>query len=88
MSISKFSLVQAVTWNPNRKTSETVSKKRRVLKQAHSRCGLIISVISCYTALMSASIFDTIDSAMLTRIQSLRLMDDDFMTVVFGGITS
>ena len=49
---------------------------------------MIISVISCYTALMSASIFDTIDSAMLTRIQSLRLMDDDFMTVVFGGITS
>lgn len=34
---------------------------------------------------MSASIFDTIDPKMLQRIQSLRLMDDDFMTVVFGG---
>lgn len=34
---------------------------------------------------MSASIFDTIDHKMLQRIQSLRLMDDDFMTVVFGG---
>ena len=34
---------------------------------------------------MSASIFDTIAPKMLQRIQSLRLMDDDFMTVVFGG---
>lgn len=32
-----------------------------------------------------ASIFDTIDPAMLRRIQALRLMDDDFMTVVFSG---
>ena len=31
----------------------------------------------------TASIFDTIDQKMLSRIQSLRLMDDDFMTVVF-----
>lgn len=34
---------------------------------------------------MSASIFETIDPAMLKRIQALRLMDDDFMTVVFSG---
>lgn len=32
-----------------------------------------------------ASIFDTIDPVMLRRIQSLRLMDDEFMTVVFSG---
>ena len=31
------------------------------------------------------SIFDTIDPAMLARIQAMRLMDDDFMTVVFDG---
>ncbi|MDY6398161.1 MAG: PD-(D/E)XK nuclease family transposase [Treponema sp.] len=28
---------------------------------------------------------DTIDPAMLARIQAMRLMDDDFMTVVFDG---
>lgn len=33
----------------------------------------------------SASIFETIDPKMLARIQALRLMDDDFMTVVFSG---
>ena len=32
-----------------------------------------------------ASILDTIDTAMLARIQAMRLMDDDFMTVVFDG---
>jgi hypothetical protein len=32
-----------------------------------------------------ASILDTIDPAMLARIQAMRLMDDDFMTVVFDG---
>ena len=32
-----------------------------------------------------SSIFDTIDPAMLARIQAMRLMDDDFMTVVFDG---
>jgi len=31
------------------------------------------------------SILDTIDPAMLARIQAMRLMDDDFMTVVFDG---
>ena len=31
------------------------------------------------------SFLDTIDPAMLARIQALRLMDDDFMTVVFDG---
>lgn len=34
---------------------------------------------------MSASIFDTIDPKMLERIRALRLIDDDFMTAVFGG---
>ena len=34
---------------------------------------------------MSASIFDTIDPKMLARIRALRLIDDDFMTAVFGG---
>ena len=34
---------------------------------------------------MSASIFDTIDPRMLERIRALRLIDDDFMTAVFGG---
>ena len=32
-----------------------------------------------------ASILDTIDPAMLARIQAMRLMDDDFMTVIFDG---
>ena len=31
------------------------------------------------------SFLDTIDPAMLARIQAMRLMDDDFMTVVFDG---
>ena len=30
-------------------------------------------------------IFESIDPAMLARIQAMRLMDDDFMTVVFDG---
>lgn len=34
---------------------------------------------------MSASIFDTIAPKMLERIRALRLIDDDFMTAVFGG---
>ena len=32
-----------------------------------------------------SSFLDTIDPAMLARIQAMRLMDDDFMTVVFDG---
>ena len=32
-----------------------------------------------------SNIFDKIDPVILTRIQSFRLMDDDFMTVVFDG---
>ena len=34
---------------------------------------------------MKGSIFDTIDPQTLERINQLRLMDDDFMTVVFDG---
>lgn len=34
---------------------------------------------------MANSIFDTINPKMMARIQALRLMDDDFMTVVFDG---
>ena len=34
---------------------------------------------------MAASIFDTIAPKMLERIRALRLIDDDFMTAVFGG---
>ena len=37
---------------------------------------------------MGASIFDTIDPAMLSRIRALRLIDDDFMTAVFGSNTA
>lgn len=34
---------------------------------------------------MASSIFDTIEPKMMARIQALRLIDDDFMTVVFDG---
>ncbi|MBP5158017.1 MAG: PD-(D/E)XK nuclease family transposase [Treponema sp.] len=34
---------------------------------------------------MNTSLSESIDPAMLSRIQALRLMDDDFMTVVFSG---
>ncbi len=34
---------------------------------------------------MSTNSINTIDPKMLARIQALRLMDDDFMTVVFSG---
>ena len=34
---------------------------------------------------MGKDIFDTIDPKMMARIQELRLIDDDFMTVVFSG---
>ena len=36
---------------------------------------------------MKQSPFDTIDPKMLARIQALRLMDDDFMSIVFDGDT-
>ena len=39
----------------------------------------------CYTVRMENDIFSTIDPKMLARIQALRLIDDDFMTVVFSG---
>ena len=38
-----------------------------------------------YSVAMNASISESVDPAMLRRIQELRLMDDDFMTVVFSG---
>lgn len=34
---------------------------------------------------MEKNIFDTIDSKMLERIRAFRLMDDDFMTIVFSS---
>lgn len=42
-------------------------------------------VLKIYADDMSANILDSIDPKMLARIQALRLMDDDFMTVVFSG---
>ena len=34
---------------------------------------------------MANTVFDNIDPAILARINSLRLIDDDLMTVVFSG---
>ena len=36
---------------------------------------------------MKTSFFDTIDPKMLERIRAFRLMDDDFMTIVFSSDT-
>ena len=46
----------------------------------------VLSSIFFYRVLrMGKSIFDTIDPIMLERIRAFRLMDDDFMTIVFSS---